>query len=172
MSSVPVFNLDRDPKSIPKNNHILISENNKLDRIEFDWEGVSLPCHSFYDVLATVLSILGAASTGNARHSHHLALLIILAKFLTVIAGNQAKTLAPRGVSIMFTNEAVNPDGLNIIMGASIPAHDALKDVIRQSRYKLLAQEGSFALLGMYKAWYKWPCGQCAETFALVLLKR
>lgn len=141
-------------------------------RIEFEWEGVNLPCHSYYDVVASILSILGRSPTGATRHNHHLALLIVLAKFLTVVAGDRAKTHAPNLVSIMFTDEETDADGLNIIMGATIPKHPTLKVKIRQMRYIFLTEEGVFALLGRDESWEKWLCGQCAETFALVLLKR
>ena len=143
-----------------------------LDRIDFEWEGVKLPCHSYYDVLITVLSILGRAPIGATRHNHHLALLIIIARFIIVVAGEQAKTLAPNLVSIMFLDEEVDPDGLNIVMGATIPQSDDFKEVIRKRRYTFLVEEGFFALLGVYESWDRWLCGQCAETFALVLLKR
>lgn len=162
----------RDPNLILKDNHICQKEAQKLDPILLEWEGVNLPCHSYYDVLVIVLSILGRAPNEATRHNHHLALLIVLAKFVMVVAGKNAKSVAPNLVSIMFIDEEIEADGLNVIMGATIPKHDKLKEKIRQKRYIFLVEEGGYALLGMDKSWYKWLCGQCAETFALVLLKR
>ena len=78
--------------------------------MDFEWEGIRLPCHSYYDVLARVLSVLGRASTGATRHNHHLALFIILANSFTVVAGGSAKVTAPYLVSVMFTNEEGDPD--------------------------------------------------------------
>ena len=69
-----------------KDNHICQKEAQGLDQILLEWEGVSLPCHSYYDVLVIVLSILGMAPTGANRHNHHLGLLIILAKFVILVA--------------------------------------------------------------------------------------
>lgn len=165
-------NQDRDPDIISEDNHIFKNKAGGPNRIDFEWEGVSLPCHSYYDVLTSVVSVLGRAPTGATRHNHHLALLIVLANFLIVLAGERAKTLAPNLVSIMFTNEEIDAGGLNIIMGATIPMHKALKEAIRRRRYILLDQEGFFTLRGIDESWEKWLCGQCAETFALVLLKR
>ena len=165
------FDPDRDPDLHAEDNHVC-KYNKGLDLIDFEWEGVKLPCYSYYDVLITVLSVLGRAPTGATRHNHHLALLIVIARFVIVVAGEQAKTLAPNLVSIMFTDEEVDPDDLNVIMGATIPKQDELKEEIRRRRYTFLEEEGLFALLGMDKSWDKWMCGQCAETFALVLLKR
>ncbi len=170
--SVAASNPGRDPKLNPNDNHICMTDIRKLDQVLFDWEGVSLPCHSYYDVLAAVLSILGRAPTGATRQNHHLALLIVLAKFLAVVAGDRAKTLAPNQVSIMFTDEEIKADGLNIIIGATIPKHQGLKEAIRRRRYIFLEEMGLFNLLGSDRSWDSWLCGQCAETFALVLLKR
>ena len=83
--------------------------------------GVNLPCHSYYDVVASTRSILGRRPIGATRHNHHLALLIVLAKFLIVVAGDGAKTHAPNLVSIMFADEETDVDGLNIIMGPTNP---------------------------------------------------
>ena len=170
--SVAASNPGRDPKLDQKDNHICKTETEELDQIPFDWEGVILPCHSYYDVLAAVWSILGRAPLGATRHNHYLALLIVLAKFLVVVAGDRAKTLAPNLVSIMFTDEEINADGLNIIMGATIPMHRDHKEAIRRERYVFLEKVGLFDLLGSERSWDSWMCGQCAETFALVLLKR
>lgn len=151
-------NPGRDPNVVPEDNHIYRNDTGELDQIPFIWEGISLPCHSYYDVLTIILSILWRARIGATRQSHHLVLLIILAKFMTVVAGDKAKTIAPNLVSTMFTDEVINADGLNIIMGATIPTHKFLQEEIRQNR--------------LHESWDRWPCGQCAETVALVLLKR
>lgn len=108
---------------------------------------------------------------GATRQNHHLAFLIILAKFFIVIAGDKARSLAPSPVSIMFTDEETDVEGLNIIRGATLPKHKTFKEEIRLSRYDVLAAAG-FALLGKNKSWDRWLCGHCAETFTLVLLKR
>ena len=134
--------------------------------------GVNLPCHSYYNIIASILSILSRAPIGATRHNHHLALLIVLAKFLIVVAGDRAKTHAPNLVSIMFADEETDADCLNIIMGPTIPRHPTLKDKSRQMRYTFLVQEGFFTLRGLSNCWDRWLCGQFAETFALVLLKR
>ena len=67
----------------------------------------------------------------------------------------------------MFADEETETDvdGLNVIMGAAIPIHKEFKDEIRQKRYDFLAVEGPLSLLGRDASWYKWLCGQCAETF-------
>ena len=152
--------------------HLCQSEEKELDRIDFQWEGITLPCHSYYDVLATVLSILGQATTGATRHNYHLALLIILARFFIVVAGDRAKVIAPNLVSIMFTDEAIDEDDLNVIMGATIPMYKKLKNAIREKRCDFLVKEGGFTLRDMSASGCNWLYGQCAETFALVLLKR
>ena len=162
----------RDPNLNEIDNHIFQSEAKLLDLVLLEWEAVSLICHSYYDVMVIVLSILGRAPMGATRHNHHLALLIILAKFVMVTGGEHAKTTAPNLVSILFIDEEIDADGLNIIMGATIPMHDILKEEIRKKRYTFLVEEGGFELPGMFVSCGKWFWGQCAEIFALVLLRR
>ena len=165
-------NPNRHPRLVLKSNHIFKNEADKLLESPFEWENVNLPCHSDYDTLPTILSMLGRAPTGATRHNHHLALLLVLAKFIIVIAGHKASSLAPNVVSIMFFDEEVEEDCLNIIMGSTIPILKNLNKRIRDSRYNFLANVGSFSLLGMNASWDKWLCGHCAETFGLVLLRR
>ena len=89
-----------------------------------------------------------------------------------MVAGVKATNLAPNVVSIMFFDEEVEEDCLNVIMGSSIPIHKNFNKRIRESRYNFLANVGSISLLGMNASWDKWLCGHCAETFGLVLLRR
>lgn len=172
-----------------KTNHIFTPDGKVLDPKPFHWERVDLPCCSQYDLLKLVLSTLGRAPPGADRRNHHLALLIVCTKFLILAAGEKPKRDAPGLVSIMFVDdESESPieptggleesQGLNVIVGATIPMHKTFKNKIRQKRYVFLDEEGNFCLPGFDGRWWfcgkraKWPCGQCAETFALVLLKR
>lgn len=77
-----------------RDNHICMDREWKLARILSERESFILSCHSYCDVIATIPSILGRASTGATRHNHHLALRTILAKFLVFVVGDKAKTLA------------------------------------------------------------------------------
>ena len=79
---------------------------------------------------------------------------------------------SPNLVGIIFINEESDPDDLNIIKGATIPKHGLLKEVIRGRRSTFLVKEGSFVPPEFNGQRSKWSCGQYAETFALVLLKR
>lgn len=156
----------------------------------FGWEGVDLPCCSQYDLLKLVLSILGRAPRGANRRNHHLALLIMCAKFFVLAAGEKPKRDATNLVSITFGDEDEdNPpieladsleksQELNVRLDATVPKHRELKNKIRRMRYDFLIEEGKFCLPGFDGRWWfggkraKWPRGQCAETFALVLLKK
>lgn len=171
-------------------NHVYTPNGKVLDPKPFNWEGVDLPCCSQYDLLKLVLSILGRAPQGANRRNHHLALLIVCAKFLILAAGEKPKRDAPGLVSITFVDEDDSKSpielterleeshGLNVLLGATIPMHKTFKNQIREKRYDFLDEEGNFCLPGRQGRWWfdgkrtKWPCGQCAETFALVLLQR
>lgn len=83
-------------------------EDRQLDPTDIDWEGVALKCHSQYEVLGLVLSILGRAPPEATRRSHHLPLLILCVKFIILVAGESPKNSAPTLVSIMFTEDDGN----------------------------------------------------------------
>ncbi len=168
-----------------------------LDPVDIVWEGVTLQCHSQYELLGLVLSILGRAPPGATRRNHHLPLLILCVNFVILAAGKQAKKSAPSLVSIMFTDDdgdfkvqmtcnspELTPNGpdLNVVMGSIIlqGKPDLPKESIEETRtaigdvrYDFLENKGGYKLPGRYSSrkgvCY---CGACGETFSLVLLRQ
>ena len=98
-----------------------------FDPIDIKWESVHLKCHSQYEVLGLVLSILGRAPCEATRSNHHLPLLILYAKFVILAAGNKPKKSAPHLVSIMFTED----DGdLKLQVAVNLPVCPELEDPV------------------------------------------
>ena len=77
--------LQRKGGSRKRRNHICTRNNISFNVKPFTWEGFDLPCYSQYDLLVPVLSILARALQGATRRNHHLALLVICAKFLILV---------------------------------------------------------------------------------------
>lgn len=61
-AAIAASDQDKFPNSISEDNHICMNTERKLGRILFERESISLPCLSYYDVSATILSALGRAS--------------------------------------------------------------------------------------------------------------
>ena len=112
-----------DPKT---RRAFLKDEDTRLDPIDIDWEGVALKCHSQYEILGLVLSILGRAPPEATRRSHHLPLLILCVKFVILAAGESPKNSAPTLVSIMFTED----DGDFKVQVACSPPEPADQEVL------------------------------------------
>ena len=106
----------------------LTADKTRLDPIDINWESVHLKCHSQYEVLGLVLSILGRAPPGATRHDHHLPLLILCVRFVLLAAGEKPKRSAPSLVSIMFTDD---DDGdFQVQVACDVPECPELEDPV------------------------------------------
>lgn len=103
---ITISNANTRSSRNPKTPRAFLSRDKKdLDPVDINWEGVVLKCHSQYEILGLVLSILGRAPPEATRRNHHLPLLILCVRFVILAAGEQPKIDAPTSVSIMFTDD-------------------------------------------------------------------
>lgn len=105
----------------------MTTDERQLDPFDVNWESVRLRCHSQYELLGLVLSILGRAPLGASRRDHHLPLLILCVRFIILAAGNKPKSSAPYLVSIMFTED----DGdFKVQVACDVPQCPGLEDLL------------------------------------------
>lgn len=72
----------------------------------------------------------------------------------------------------MFIDEGINVDRLKGIMGPTTLMHDHFESSNSTEAIQIPGRRRAKALLRVNKTWCGWLCGQCAETFTLVLLRK
>ena len=137
--------LTQPTSDLKKSRAFLTTDKRQVDPFDVDWESVRLRCHSQYELLGLVLSILGRAPPGATRRNHHLPLLVLCVRFVILAAGDKPKKSAPTLVSIMFTDD---DDGdFKVQVACDVPECPELEDPVDGSGLSTITESADLNVI-------------------------